>query len=593
MELLTSIANAVRSGEQLALQRDQQQQSVAMQLAEQARQQQEFQQKLSFQKEQQARIALNEAFSREMQAADEARASAKFQAAQADLQPVAFSGSSLLPTDGGASFIPVSGAPDGVKLNLDGSTEGSGEGLLGKVTSYGYASDPHGDTASLGTGKFKFPTGAWNNRLTASSLAISPDVEAAFKAAGIGKGDPVQLKLSNGQVITRTWDDRTAQDEDVLSGRIKGVTKPLRGRFDLYSPGGQHEFDGVAVTGFAPVGKGSAGASLIQSFDRPPVAETVSGPSAPQMSMARQLAGPERPLSVAESLMQAFQQADAVSRAQTGLPAFNVGSMREAVSRVLPQMVAARARTQAGTDLLAGMVPNPENNTYKDENGMEFFVTRSSNGTQKLTPYRPQAVKASRWTIGSDGRPYALGNDGQPMQPIPDDVTLDFNPGKMQTVRDNSGNVFAVGADRTLQMLLPAKTKLSREEREKYMADLEAQGEAQAELEAVTKALQEKGERGLTNWFGVSDSSLRAAQTAADEAGRKVAVWRERYPDLQPIHGANTTNPVSPLAAQPNGAQDARSVSIQRAREALTRNPNARAAIVSRLEGAGITDHGL
>lgn len=102
----------------------------------------------------------------------------------------------------------------------------------------------------MGTGKYKFPTGAFNNRLTPESLAVSPDIEQRFKAAGIKLGDRVDLQLENGQTISKVWADRTASDK--VAKRL-GLS-PLRGRFDFYSPNGEHELESTKIVGFTPVG---------------------------------------------------------------------------------------------------------------------------------------------------------------------------------------------------------------------------------------------------------------------------------------------------------------------------------------------------
>lgn len=117
---------------------------------------------------------------------------------------------------------------------------------LGYVTSYGYQSDPNGDTASLGTGKYKFPTGAYDNRLTTDSLAVSPDIEQKFKAAGLKLGDRVDLQMEDGQSISKVWADRTANDEQAK----KLGLKPLRNRFDFYSPKGEHDLQSSKIMGF-------------------------------------------------------------------------------------------------------------------------------------------------------------------------------------------------------------------------------------------------------------------------------------------------------------------------------------------------------
>ena len=61
----------------------------------------------------------------------------------------------------------------------------------GKVTHYNFPGDAYSDSNS------RAGIGAWNNKLNENSLAISPDIESKFKAAGIGKGDPVELTLAD------------------------------------------------------------------------------------------------------------------------------------------------------------------------------------------------------------------------------------------------------------------------------------------------------------------------------------------------------------------------------------------------------------
>jgi hypothetical protein len=111
---------------------------------------------------------------------------------------------------------------------------------LGKVTHYNFPGDPYSDSNSRNR------IGAWNNTLTEKSFAISPDIERKFKAAGIGKGDAVELTLADGSTVVRTWDDRTMQDAQA----IKKFGKPLTGRFDFHSPGGKQKNDGMAVVSF-------------------------------------------------------------------------------------------------------------------------------------------------------------------------------------------------------------------------------------------------------------------------------------------------------------------------------------------------------
>lgn len=111
---------------------------------------------------------------------------------------------------------------------------------VGKVTYYNFPGDPYSDSNSRNL------IGAWNNKLDKDSLAISPDIERKFKAAGIGKGDPVELTLADGSTVIRNWDDRTMQDEQA----IRKFGKPLRGRFDFHAPDGKEANDGMAVVSF-------------------------------------------------------------------------------------------------------------------------------------------------------------------------------------------------------------------------------------------------------------------------------------------------------------------------------------------------------
>ena len=100
----------------------------------------------------------------------------------------------------------------------------------GKVTSYNFPGDTFSDANSRNW------KGAWNNRLTENSLAVSPDIERKFKSAGIGKGDPVEMRLADGSTVIRNWDDRTSDK--------------LTGRFDFHSPSGKQKNDGMAVVSF-------------------------------------------------------------------------------------------------------------------------------------------------------------------------------------------------------------------------------------------------------------------------------------------------------------------------------------------------------
>lgn len=145
----------------------------------------------------------------------------------------------VVPAGMGGVYVPPVPSPTPTKSE-DLINKGKAIKAEGKVTNYNFSGDPYSDTNSRNR------IGAWNNKLTENSLAISPDIERKFKAAGIGKGDPVELTLADGSTVIRNWDDRTMQDEQAT----RKFGKPLTGRFDFHSPGGKQKNDGMAVVSF-------------------------------------------------------------------------------------------------------------------------------------------------------------------------------------------------------------------------------------------------------------------------------------------------------------------------------------------------------
>ena len=145
----------------------------------------------------------------------------------------------VVPAGMGGIYIPPASSPTPKKAE-DLINEGKALKAEGKVTHYNFPGDPYSDSNSRNR------IGAWNNKLNEDSLAISPDIERKFKAAGIGKGDPVELTLADGSTVIRNWDDRTMQDEQAT----RKFGKPLTGRFDFHSPGGKQKNDGMAVVSF-------------------------------------------------------------------------------------------------------------------------------------------------------------------------------------------------------------------------------------------------------------------------------------------------------------------------------------------------------
>ena len=145
----------------------------------------------------------------------------------------------VVPAGMGGVYVPPVSSPTPTKSE-DLINKGKAIKAEGKVTSYNFSGDPYSDSNSRNR------IGAWNNKLTENSLAISPDIERKFKAAGIGKGDAVELTLADGSTVIRNWDDRTMQDEQAT----RKFGKPLTGRFDFHSPGGKQKNDGMAVVSF-------------------------------------------------------------------------------------------------------------------------------------------------------------------------------------------------------------------------------------------------------------------------------------------------------------------------------------------------------
>lgn len=103
---------------------------------------------------------------------------------------------------------------------------------IGFITTYGYKGDTTPDRNSANG------IGAWDNKLSETSMAVSRDIEAKFRAAGIKPRSKVSLLLDNGQILVKTWDDRTAKS-------YRG--KPLIGRFDFYCSSGKNPCEGRKV----------------------------------------------------------------------------------------------------------------------------------------------------------------------------------------------------------------------------------------------------------------------------------------------------------------------------------------------------------
>ena len=159
-------------------------------------------------------------------------------------------GPAYITPSGGAEIVPIAGA---------------------RATMYGYAGDPTPDSnSSVGIGAFvpkaeqdKIKAGGDSiHKLRDNDFALSPDMEQAFRAQGIKPMETVSIQMENGDTVTGRWMDRTAQDDQIAAGKVPGVTKPLRGRIDFYTPGGVNPYDGSKIKGIARVDEVTAGAPV-------------------------------------------------------------------------------------------------------------------------------------------------------------------------------------------------------------------------------------------------------------------------------------------------------------------------------------------
>lgn len=171
--------------------------------------------------------------------------------ASANPAPGFSAGASAAPGGGGFSFGSTTPTASVAPSTPSGRA-------LATITDYGQSDDPFGDSLTR-AGKSAI------GQLTAQSMAFSPDMEQVARSKGIKIGQPVTLVMDDGQKVTRIWDDRTAQDSDVARGRVKGVSSPLRGRADLYSPGGPSPLRGRKVMDILPA---SSPAGEVRNFAR-------------------------------------------------------------------------------------------------------------------------------------------------------------------------------------------------------------------------------------------------------------------------------------------------------------------------------------
>lgn len=197
-------------------------------------------------------------------------------------------------------------------------------------------------------------------------------------------------------------------------------------------------------------------------------------------------------------------------------------------------------------DMTKGMTFEKDTNTYANADGAKFFVGTTPSGKPKLTPWKPEMVKAKRTFLGTDGQPYSIGTDGQPLQPIPDGVTL--VDGKLPTPRTMpDGSLGIVHPDNTVTTIMPAGVKLGDKAKGEY---LKALGDAHTALLDLNGTELQYGKKpGIgKDWYGITADTLKEKRDAFDAAQAKVAEMQAMYPQLKSVTPP-AGGPAAPAAA--------------------------------------------
>lgn len=139
---------------------------------------------------------------------------------------------------------PAAGAIAGAGMPMpQGMTPQPSGPVIAQITDYGQRDDIYGDSLT------RAGSNAIGGRLSAQSVALSPDMERMALANGVKIGQPVNIQLSDGRVVQRIFNDRTMQDEQAT----QKFGRPLTGRVDLYHPAnGPDPLRGASVTSISP-----------------------------------------------------------------------------------------------------------------------------------------------------------------------------------------------------------------------------------------------------------------------------------------------------------------------------------------------------
>lgn len=226
-----------------------------------------------------------------------------------------------------------------------------------------------------------------------------------------------------------------------------------------------------------------------------------------------------------------------------------------AANRVLQEArTTAKAAETSIADLTKDMTFDSATNTYANKDGAKFFVGTSTTGKPKLTPWKPDAVKAKRTFLGSDGKPYSIGTDGSALQPIPEGVRL--MEGKMPPARTlPDGSLGIINPDNSVTTLIPATIKLGEKAKSEYLKSLNDAHTALMELNATELQYQDKP--GIAkDWYGITDKTVKEKREAFEAAQRKVVDFQSMYPALRQAAPGQPA-PAAPAAAPAPGAAPA------------------------------------
>lgn len=223
-----------------------------------------------------------------------------------------------------------------------------------------------------------------------------------------------------------------------------------------------------------------------------------------------------------------------------------------ASQRVLQEArTTAKAAETSIAEMTKDMTFDQATNTYANADGAKFFVG-TSRGKPVLTPWKPETVKAKRTFLGSDGKPYSIGSDGQPIQPVPEGVQL--MEGKLPPARTlPDGSLGIVNPDHSVTTLIPATIKLGDKAKADYLKALNDAHVALSDLNATE--MQYQGKPGaFKDWYGITDKTVKEKRDSFDAAQQKVLDMQTLYPALKIANPTTSAPAAAPGAGAPTAA---------------------------------------